>query len=224
MKYFTSEFLDFYKDLAANNNRDWFQSERKRYESFIKKPMEVFVTDLIAAMAKHDKSLVGIRYSDAMFRINRDIRFSKDKTPYKTNSSAAVSASGKKADGEAGLYVELGPEKLALAGGIYMPDKDGLLRIRDAMTKQPKAFMKALEDPTFKKIWGSMQGEKNKIIAAEHKEAADAIPYVYHKQFYFWKELPIKHITSDKLMDVIMEHYIAAKPISKLLNDALRSA
>lgn len=223
MTYFTKEFLQFYKDLAANNHRDWFQLNRKRYETHVKKTMEFFVTDLIAAIAKHDKAVAGMRPGDAMFRINRDIRFSKDKTPYKTFSSAAVSAGGKKADGDAGLYIELGPEKLGLAGGVYMPDKDGLLDIRDAMAKQPKAFMKALHDPAFQKMWGELQGEKNKVIAPEHKEVAADIPYIYHKQFYFWQELPVKHITSAGLLDLVMEYYVAAKPVSKLLNQALRS-
>ena len=222
MTYFTADFLNFYKELAANNNRDWFQANRKRYEVHVKHTMEVFVGDLIAAIAKHDKAVAGIRPGDAMFRINRDIRFSKDKTPYKTYSSAAVSAQGKKADGDAGLYVELGPEKLALAGGVYMPDKEGILDIRDAMAEQPKAFNKALKDPTFSKMWGELQGEKNKVIAPEHKAVAAEIPYIYHKQFYYWTELPTKHITSPRLLDTIMEYYVAAKPISKLLNQALR--
>ena len=224
MKYFTNEFIEFYKELAANNHKDWFQSQRKRYEAHVKSTMEVFVGDLIASIAKHDKSVAGMRPGDAMFRINRDIRFSKDKTPYKTFSSAAISGSGKKADGEAGLYVELGPEKLALAAGIYMPDKEGLLAIRDAMAAQPKAFLKALSDPAFKTMWGELQGEKNKVIASEHKEAAEAIPLIYHKQFYFWTELPIKKITSDSLLETIMEYYVVAKPISKLLNQAIQKS
>lgn len=224
MKYFTKEFIEFYKELAANNHKEWFQSQRKRYEANVKTTMEVFVGDLIAAIAKHDQSVAGMRPGDAMFRINRDIRFSKDKTPYKTFSSAAISGGGKKADGEAGVYVELGPEKLGLAGGIYMPDKEGVLAIRDAMTAEPKAFIKALHDPTFKRLWGDLQGEKNKIIAPEHKEAAAVIPYIMHKQFYFWKELPVKLITSDTLLETVMEHYVAAKPITKLLNQAIQKS
>jgi len=224
MKYFTKEFIEFYKELAANNHKEWFQSQRKRYETNVKTTMEVFVGDLIAAIAKHDQSVVGMRPGDAMFRINRDIRFSKDKTPYKTFSSAAISGGGKKVDGEAGVYVELGPEKLGLAGGIYMPDKEGVLAIRDAMAAEPKVFIKALHDPTFKRLWGDLQGEKNKIIAPEHKEAVAVIPYIMHKQFYFWKELPVKLITSDTLLETVMEHYVAAKPITKLLNQAIQQS
>jgi uncharacterized protein (TIGR02453 family) len=222
MKYFTKDFLDFYKELAANNHKDWFQSQRKRYEVSVKSTMEGFVADLIAAMAKHDKGLVGMRPGDAMFRINRDIRFAKDKTPYKTFSSAAISASGKKADGDAGLYIELGPEKLAMASGIYMPDKEALLGIRDAMVAQPKNFMKAIEQPQLQKMWGKLLGDKNKVLAPEHKEAAENIPYIYHKQFYFWKELPSKHITSEQLLDLVMEHYVVMLPVTKLLNTAIK--
>ena len=217
MKYFTQDYLAFFKDLAANNNRDWFQANKKRYETSIKKPFELFVADLIKELKKHDKS-INITPSDAIFRINRDIRFSKDKTPYKLNASAVISKDGRKTDGASGVYVELGPEKLAMAGGIYMPDKDKLLAIRDGIARNPKAFMKVLSDKTFVKVWGELQGEKNKVLSAEHKKVAETCPYIYHKQFYFWVELDPKMILSDKLVKTVVDHYLAGKPVGDFLN------
>jgi uncharacterized protein (TIGR02453 family) len=219
MKYFTPDFFQFYKDLAANNNRDYFQSQKKRYEESVKGPMEIFVGDMIKVIAKHDKK-INVTPSECIFRINRDIRFSKDKTPYKLYSSAAVSAGGKKSMTDPGIYVELGPEALRMGGGIYMPEKELILSVREAMTKKPKEFMKLLAAPDFKKKWGELQGEKNKIIPAEMREAAEVCPYIYNKQFFYWTELPAKHITSDKLLEVIMEHYTAALPIAKWLEKA----
>lgn len=221
MKYFDKDFLQFFKDLAANNNRDWFLENKKRYDSSVKKPMESFVIDLIKEVRKHDKS-INIKPSDAIFRINRDIRFSKDKTPYKLNSSAAIGDGGRKSIGASGVYVELGPEKLGIAGGIYMPEKDVLHDIRSYLSKNPKGFLKILEDKNFKKTWGDLQGEKNKILAPEFKASADVCPHIYNKQFYYWKELNPKLITSDKLMETILEHYIASLPVSEFLNGALR--
>ncbi len=220
MKYFAPDFLQFFKDLAANNNRDWFAANKKRYESVVKKPMEIFVGDLIKEMAKHDKK-IAITPSQAIFRINRDIRFAKDKSPYKLFTSAAISRDGKKADGAPGIYVELGPEKLGIAGGIYMPEKEMLHSIRMAIAKNPKAFMKAATDKEFLKYCGGVQGEKNKMLAPEFKAAAEQCEYIYNKQFYYWTELDAKTIISDKLMKTVLDRYQAAALLNQFLDKAI---
>jgi uncharacterized protein (TIGR02453 family) len=217
MKYFKPDYLQFFKDLAANNNRDWFQANKLRYEASVKKPFEAFIADLITEIKKHDKS-INITPSEAIFRINRDVRFSKDKIPYKLNASAVVSRDGRKTDGASGVYVELGPEKFAMAGGIYMPDKEKLLNIRDGIARNPKGLMKVLSDKTFVKVWGELQGEKNKILPAEHKIVADVCPYIFNKQFYFWTELDPEIILTDKLMKTVLTHYLAGKPVGDFLN------
>jgi uncharacterized protein (TIGR02453 family) len=221
MKYFTSDFLQFYKDLAANNNRDWFQANKKRYEASVKKPFELFVQEVIKQVANDDKR-VNIAPSEAIFRINRDIRFSKDKTPYKLYSSAAISVNGRKSEADPGIYFELGPEKIGLAGGIYQPEKAVLEKIRSAIAQNPKALMKAVADKEFKKVWGDIQGEKNKIIPAEWRAAAVECPYLYNKQFYYWVELDSKKIEGDKLIDLVMKHYDASKPVKKFLEAAVK--
>lgn len=221
MKYFTPDFLQFFKDLAANNNKDWFDANRKRYETNVKKPMEKFVADLAAEIVKDDKT-VETKPSDCIFRINRDIRFSKDKTPYKLHTSAVVARGGKKSEGGGGIYVELGPEKLAFAGGAYQPDKDTIQDLREAIAKNPKSFMKAVSDKTFAKYWGDVQGERNKVLPAEFKEVLKDCPYIANKQWYHWAELDSKIILSDKLLKTVLDYYHAAKPVRDFLEKAIR--
>ncbi|MFN0032873.1 MAG: DUF2461 domain-containing protein [Flavobacteriales bacterium] len=221
MKYFTPDFLQFFKDLAAHNDRDWFQANKKRYETSVKKPFEIFVTDLIKELAKTDKAL-NVKPSPVIFRINRDIRFSKDKSPYKLHMSAAVSSDGRKGDASApGIYVELGPEKFAMAGGIYTLEKDLLQNIRQAIARDTKSFMKALDDKTFRKMWGDIQGEKNKVLPPELKAAAEKCPYIYNKQFYYWVELDSKLILGEKLLTTVLEYNKAAAPMKSFLEKAI---
>ena len=93
--YFSPDFLQFFKELAANNHKEWFDENRKRYETVVKKPFEVFVQHAIDEMAKLDPRLSELDPKKCIFRINRDIRFSKDKAPYKLNRSAAISVGGR---------------------------------------------------------------------------------------------------------------------------------
>lgn len=221
MKYFTPEYLTFFKELAANNNRDWFAANRKRYEQYVKIPMQMFIGDLITEMAKSDKK-IQISPSEAIFRINRDIRFAKDKSPYKLYSSAAVNAGGKKDTQNAGIYMELGPEKLAFAGGMYQPEKDTLMKIRDAIAKNPKKFQAALADKDFKKYWKEVLGERNKVLSTEYKKVGETVPEIYNKQFYYWTELDPKVIVSDKLMKTALDYYAASKSVREFLENAVK--
>lgn len=222
MKYFSPDYLRFFMDLAGNNNRDWFQANKKRYEESVKKPFEKFTAALIQEVSKFDADLA-IKPSDAIFRINRDIRFSKDKTPYKLNASAAIAPGGRKDMASSGIYVELGPEKLGIAGGIYMPDKDQVNQIRSAIARNPKAFMKLAEDKKFVGLCGGLQGEENKILAPEFKAIAETCPYIRLKQFYYWKEEDPEIILSDDLMKTILMRYKASREMGSFLNDALRN-
>jgi hypothetical protein len=103
MTCFTTDFNAFFMDLAKNNNKEWFDANRKRYESSVKKPFHAFVGEAIQRIGKLDRT-VAIEPKEAIFRINRDIRFSKDKTPYKLSCSAIISPAGRKDHAVPGLY------------------------------------------------------------------------------------------------------------------------
>lgn len=153
--YFTPDYLKFYKELASNNNKDWFDANRERYHKSVKEPFEQFVNELIIAVQKKDKD-INIGAKDCIFRINRDVRFSKDKTPYKIRSSAIVSPGGKKGKSNPGFYFELGPENVGIYGGAYFPDTDELLRIRTYIAKNLKTFEGLINDKKFRKYFGEL--------------------------------------------------------------------
>lgn len=210
MNYFSPDFLDFFKELAANNHKDWFDENRKRYEVNVKKAFEVFITDLIAAIQKQDKK-IEITYKEAIFRINRDIRFSKNKEPYKLNRSAIISPNGRKDKAFPGLYLEMGPEHFRIYGGVFQPDKEQLYAIRETIVSNPKEFNKLLKDKKFAAIFGEIRGEKNKVIPKEFKEQGEQIPLVYNKQFYWFTQFEPELIESENLLDKTMEVYLANK-------------
>lgn len=200
---FSPDFIQFYKDLAANNDRDWFQANKKRYETSVKQPFEMFVAQLIVRMREEDPQLA-IEPKDAIFRINRDVRFSKDKTPYKLSSSAVISRGGKKDTVSPGIYIELGPEKVAVYGGIYMPDKEQLAAIRRHIADNPEKFAKLLDDRDFKTVYGTLHGERNKVLPKELQEASARQPLLYNKAFYFYTHLPAETLLRPDLTERVM--------------------
>lgn len=216
MSWFTPDFHRFFKDLAKNNNKEWFDANRKRYEKSVKKPFEAFVAEVIKRVAKEDPS-VRIGSKEAIFRINRDIRFSKDKTPYKMQMSAIVSSAGRKDHGIPGIYFELGPEKVRIYGGRYMPEKEDLYRLREHIAKRMSRFKALRSDKKFVKYFGEIRGEKNKILPPEFKGLVDKEPLIANKQFYYMAELPANVVVDPKLLEIIMDHYKAMKPMNEFL-------
>ncbi|MBL0128607.1 MAG: DUF2461 domain-containing protein [Flavobacteriales bacterium] len=221
MAWFTADFNRFFKDLAKNNHKEWFDANRKRYEVSVKAPFAAFTEEAIARIAKHDKR-VAIQAKDSIFRINKDIRFSKDKTPYKLEASAIVSSAGRKDHSDPGIYFAFGPESVKFYGGCYMPDKDQLYRIREAIMKDGKGLGKITGAKTFTSRFGSIQGEANKILPAEFKAAAVKHPLIANKQFYVGAELPAKLVEDPKLMEVFMDHWQAMRPLNAWLAKAVK--
>ncbi len=221
MAWFSPDFNKFFIELAPNNNKEWFDAKRKRYMKSVKEPFEAFVGDVIAEVAKHEPK-VSIIPREAIFRINRDIRFSKDKTPYKSRMSAAVAEGGRKDHSSGGIYFELGPENVAFYGGQYNPDRDELQRIREHIAANLSTFRKLRTSKVFVEHFGEMQGDRNKIVPKEFKAVLEEEPLIANKQFFFMAELDPKLVTSPKLLDLLMEHYKAMKPMNDFLAAALK--
>jgi len=220
MQYFKPGFIKFFKDLSKNNSSAWFNENRKVYETEVKKPFVDFVQDLINNVGKKDRN-VRIKPADAITRINKDIRFSKDKTPYNTHVGAIISPYGKKSKEYPGLYVQLGADKITLFGGAYMPEKENLTNIRKHLVKNPASINKVIDAPSFKKKFGSIEGDKNKVLPPEFKSVVEKQPLIANKSFHFTTTLDPKIITTDKLMDTVLEYYEAAKPMNDYLVNAM---
>lgn len=221
MAWFTPDFNRFFIDLAPNNNKEWFDANRKRYEQSVKEPFEAFVAEVIKRVAREDPK-VGITPREAIFRINRDVRFSKDKAPYKSRMSAVVAAGGRKDHSSGGIYFELGPENVAFYGGQYMPDKEQLQLIREHIAGNLAHFKKLRTAKAFVDRFEEIRGEKNKILPRDLKEAAAKEPLIANKQFYFMAELHPSTVTDPKLVDILMDHYKAMRPLNDFLAAALR--
>lgn len=216
MAYFTADFIDFFKELAANNHKDWFDANRKRYKQSVQEPFKSFVQEMINRARAEDPA-IDIEPKDAIFRINRDIRFSADKTPYKTNVSAIIGPGGKKNKEYPGMYVELGPEAVSLYGGAYLLEKDRLQRLREYIASHPKEFEKAINDPGFKKHFGQIHGEQNKRLPKELQSAAENQPLIFNNQFYYYTTFPPDLATKAPFPDKLMEAHQAAKPVRGFL-------
>lgn len=221
MAWFTPDFNKFFKDLARNNRKEWFDDNRERYETSVKKPFENFVAEAIARIAKHDKT-AAITAKDAIFRINKDIRFSKDKTPYKLEASAIISPAGRKDHSVPGIYFAFGPEAVKFYGGCYQPEKEQLLAIRQAIMKDGKGFRKAISGKPFMTLFKHVQGEANKVLPPEFKAHAAKEPLIANKQFYVGAELPAKLVSDSELMETLMDHWLAMCPFNQWLAKAIR--
>ncbi|MBS1634900.1 MAG: DUF2461 domain-containing protein [Bacteroidetes bacterium] len=150
--------FQFLKGLAKNNSKEWFDANRKTYETG-KAEMEGTVKQIIDRVAKFDKEIEGLEAKKCLFRINRDIRFSKDKTPYKQNMGASINPGGRKSP-LPGYYVHVEPGKSFLAGGCYAPEPDILSAIRQEIDYHGTEFRKILNAKDFKTYFGGLADEE----------------------------------------------------------------
>ena len=222
MAFFTQDLLDFFIELAPNNNKDWFDENRKRYEKSVKDPFKAFVTHLIANLSKINPSFNELEAKDCIFRINRDIRFSKDKQPYKLQVSAVIAPGGKKDKSGSGVYFEIGPERLRVYGGIYELEKDDLLELRTGISENLNDFKKLYSDPKFIDRYKEIRGAKNKILPKELKEFGNIEPLIFNKQFYFFTEFTPETILFDNLDELIIDCYQVGKPIQDFFNKLIK--
>ncbi len=222
MAFFTVEFTNFFKSLAQNNNRDWFIEHKKTYENEIKKPFEAFVSHMLAQINEVDPS-VQITAKDAILRINRDIRFSKDKTPYNLHRTAFLSAGGRKNKSIPGLFLRLSPEMVGIMAGAFQPSKEQLHQIRYTITKNPKKLDEIINNESFKEKFSSIKGEQNKRIPKEFQAAVESYPIIANKQFYLMAELSPDWITREDFADELMTYFHAAKPFNDYLLNAMQS-
>jgi uncharacterized protein (TIGR02453 family) len=222
MSYFTKDFNNFFKGLAANNNKVWFHENKKTYEKEVKNAFAKFLADLIVAIQeKYDPDLF-LEVKNAVFRINRDIRFSKDKTPYKLQVSAVISRGGRKNMQLPGMYLQFGVGEIWIGGGMYSPDKENLRHIRKHIEETPGELQKILEEKKFKNYYKKILGDQNKRIPQEFKSAHEHEPLIANKQFYFMASYDNENILlREDLLEWVLGHYEAGMAINSYMMDAV---
>ena len=222
MKYFSKDYVQFFKDLSKNNHKEWFHANKKRYEESVKYPFTSFITALIHELQKKEPE-IQVEAKDCLARINRDIRFAKDKTPYNTHMTAFISPKGKKDKSIPGLFLRFAPDMLGIMGGCYAPDKEQLAKIRAAIIKDPKSLHKLIQRKTFKETFKELHGDKMKRIPKDLQEAAGKEPLILYKQFYYMAELKPTLLHSNDLMKEVLQTYRIMKPINDYLKEQILS-
>jgi len=214
--------LQFLKKLAENNDKNWFEANRKKYEN-TKADFTLLVQEIINATAKFDGPIGTLIPKQCMFRINRDVRFSKDKSPYKTNMGASFSAGGKKADGS-GYYFHCEPGKSFAAGGYYMPMPPELGKIRQEVDYNFDEWEKIIAGKNFiKKFPKGVEGSGSLVRPPKgYYENNPAIEYLKLKGFIVSTPVPDNIITDKKLVTVIAASFETMKPMIDFLNNAVK--
>ena len=213
--------IKFLKKLEKNNNRDWFQANKPEYEEAREEFLE-FVTKLIEGIGKFDPEIIGVNPKKAVFRIYRDVRFSKDKSPYKTNFGASISP-GQTKMSSAGYYIHVEPVGSMLAGGKYMPESKELLAIRNAIVEKPKEFLKIEKAKKFKEYFGEIHGDKLKTAPKGFPKDHDMINHLRLKSFIAYHEkIPQKTVTAPDYDKYVLRVFRAMKPLNDFLREAIK--
>jgi uncharacterized protein (TIGR02453 family) len=209
--------LDFLNKLAKNNNKDWFDKNRLLYEA-AKKDVAQFTNELIKEIALFDPTVAYLTAKDCTFRINRDVRFSKNKEPYKNNMGTYISAGGKKSM-LAGYYVHIQPNGASfVAGGMYMPDATLLNNIRQEIDYNTEEFKGIINNKSFKKTFGVLQGEKLKTAPKGYEKDHPEIELLKHKSYIVTKPFTDEELLNKNLVKNIATTFKELYPLNQFLN------
>lgn len=216
----TALILDFLKALQKNNNKEWMDAHRAEYE-VARDAFKELVNVLLTEVIRFDEDLTGLAPKDCIFRINRDIRFSKDKTPYKTNFGAALSEGGRRSP-NAVYYLHLQPyNESFIAGGMYMPDKEYLAKIRQEVDYNPDELKKIVKAPDFKKHFGSIQGEKLSRPPKGYDATHPNIELLKLKSYILLHRLTDEEVISENFLPEVIHMFQVMQPFIKYLNVAI---
>lgn len=225
---FPPESLKFLKSLSIsrNNNKDWFDRHRDEYENYLKLPMRDLIDNLSSEIYKIDSDIV-VNYK-SIFRINRDIRFSKNKAPYKSLYSAAFAFDRIKSAEIPQFYFHFNKDEFLFAAGQYSMDNNYLKKIRKSVFDNFKYFKSLINERTFKKYYGNVSGESLTKIPKgfEHLKESDSDPLLVEmlmkKQYYVFRNYKPETVLSEKISEIILENIRVSLDFTKFLHNAVK--
>ncbi|MDC6351545.1 DUF2461 domain-containing protein [Zeaxanthinibacter sp. PT1] len=207
------ESLIFLKRLAKNNNREWFTEHKKEFKA-VESSVKEFYNSLHQRMSLHDEI-----EKFKMFRIYRDVRFSKDKTPYKTHFAGSYARAGEHRRG--GYYLRIKPGETFIAVGFWEPNKEDLLRIRKEFENDASEFREIITSPGIRGTWGSLQGEELKTAPKGFDKEHPDIDLIRKKQFIFVKNYTDKEVMDPGFIEDVNSSFKAIRPYFDLMSDIL---
>ena len=217
------DYFAFFNELKRNNNREWFNDNKPRFRESVQEPLAAFVEAMAPRLKKVSKHFVADPRLNggSVFRIYKDVRFSKDKTPYKTHGAVQFRhARGKDAHAP-GFYVHLAPDEVFFGGGIWHPPSPQLLQIREAIRDKPKPWKTATTSAAFKKRFKSLRGDGLKRPPRGFDADDPLIEDIKRKSFFAMKEGTPANAKKAAFVDDVEAAFKDAKPLMKFLCDAV---
>lgn len=208
--------LQFLGKLQKNNNKEWFDKNKKEYDG-LRKDIVAFVDRMLTNIQAFDPMLAGVEAKQCMFRINRDIRFSKDKSPYKNNFGLSFNKGGKSSP-YAGYYLHIQPGECFIAGGAYAPMPEHLAGIRQEIDYNYDEFKKILAHKDFKKYFGTLTGDKLSRPPKGYEADNPAIEHLKHKNFLMWHKIDESQLTDKNFEKYCTGVFKAMQPMLDFIN------
>lgn len=216
------EIYNFLSQLEKNNNKEWFDKNRDTYQKV--RQQVIHITEiLINEIRTFDSQIPITDPKKCVFRIFRDVRFSKDKRPYKTNFGAFIARDGRSA-GNPGYYFHIDPTGSFLGGGIYMPEPPKLKAIRTEIYSNPQDFIDLLEEPEFKKNFELYTGDKLKTAPKGFPKDFEHIDFLRYKSYAPTMKIPDETLFDEDIIDFIVSKFSLLSPMNHFLNYAIDQA
>ncbi len=217
---FPKEGLTFLSRLKENNNKLWFQDNKKDYETFVKEPFKQIVSEIVQNLVPHSHLSCHVKISEYIFRIYRDVRFTKNKQPFKTFLGAYLDHEGTQSD-KAGYYIHIEPNNSFIACGLYEPKAEQLKKIRQEIVYEQEQWKNILSNSDLTQQWGAIyEGLRYKKIPKDVVQYPELAQYTTLKQFLLWKTIPDEMVTSKKYVQHCTEHFLSAVPFVNFLRTA----
>jgi uncharacterized protein (TIGR02453 family) len=228
MAYLTAASLEFFVGLREHNSKAWFEAHREDYERHVKEPLQALVAAMDARVSRFAPEIGGDPRR-SVFRLHRDIRFAKDKSPYKIHAAcwffhrAGHGRVGAQAEGgSAGFYFHLAPGASFVGGGMWMPPPPLLARFREAIAKDPRGFEKLLTEASLRKRFGGLSEESMlKRMPRGYAEDDPAAKWLRHQSFTLGRKLTDAQVTSSGLPAALEKDYVLMLPLVRWLNARL---
>ena len=213
------EVLNFLSELRINNNKEWFDQNRDRYEESRKKVL--FLTELVIhEVSKFDPEIGSLTAKDCVFRIFRDVRFSHDKTPYKINMGSFIARGGRKSMG-AGYYLHIEPGGSFVGGGSYCPPADSLKALRTEIFDHPDDFKKLIYSDSFRRTYPEMYDDKLKTPPKGFPKDFPNIDLLKYKSYAFTSRIDDSVVAGDAYVGKIIDAFKELAPVNRFLNTAI---
>lgn len=221
---FPRQALAFFKELSRNNDRTWFAAHKETFEKDVREPMVELVSLLCSDLAQINVDYIPDKPEKVIYRIYRDTRFSKDKTPYKTHIAAHFQHRHITKNRGAGFYFAVSHESLAIGGGMYMPEPEQLLAVRNALLTRWSEFQAICSERSLVRALGPLQGEKLARVPKGFDRHSPVAELLRFKHFYFYTELDPAQALRPSIHGEILKRFKLLLPMVRFLNAAILAA